>query len=204
MIIKRIPENCAVKIANFSQISIFRMEDILLKIRDFADNAHGDQMRKFAPDRYIVHPMRVMQTCAEYNNSLTVLSAALLHDVLEDTPVTEGELLDFLKTLMAENEAKHTLGLVIEMTDVFVKSAYPHLNRRARKERELERIVKTSAEAQTIKYADILDNSFEIAENDPDFAKRYLSECLAILKKADKGNPVLREQARAAVRSKLR
>lgn len=180
------------------------MEDILDKIRDFADNAHGEQMRKYTPERYIVHPVRVMETCRNYENSLPVLAAALLHDVLEDTPVTENELANFLTTVMGAAEAKKTLKLVIEMTDVYVKSAYPRLNRRQRKEKELERIVETSPEAQTIKYADIIDNSTKMAAHDPDFAPRYLRECLKILQKADKGNKVLREKALEAVRNELR
>ena len=35
------------------------MEDILLKVKDFADRAHGEQMRKYTPERYIVHPERL-------------------------------------------------------------------------------------------------------------------------------------------------
>ncbi|MGN6567929.1 MAG: hypothetical protein ACTHJ0_08255 [Flavipsychrobacter sp.] len=29
----------------------------------FADKAHGSQMRKYTPERYIVHPIRVMELC---------------------------------------------------------------------------------------------------------------------------------------------
>ncbi len=65
------------------------MDKVLEKVKEFADNAHGDQMRKYTPDRYIVHPIRVMEICREYDSRLPVLAAALLHDVLEDTKVTE-------------------------------------------------------------------------------------------------------------------
>lgn len=180
------------------------MEDVLEKVRDCADEAHNEQMRKYTPERYIVHPVRVMETCREYDNRLPVLAAALLHDVLEDTPVTEDELADFLTTVMNPAEAEETLKLVIEMTDVYVKSVYPRLNRKQRKEKELERIVGTSPEAQTIKYADIIDNSTKMASLDPDFAPRYLRECLEILQKADKGNEVLREKALETVKNELR
>lgn len=179
------------------------MEAVLEKIRDFADNAHGTQMRKYTPERYIVHPERVMETCRKYDNSLPVLAAALLHDVLEDTEVTANGMLNFLKNIMDNENAEKTLRLVVEMTDVYIKEAYPQWNRRKRKEKELERIEQTSPEAQTIKYADIIDNSNEITQQDPDFAPRYLRECLNILKKADKGNPELYIIALETVRSGL-
>ncbi|MBD3582649.1 HD domain-containing protein [Flavobacterium selenitireducens] len=179
------------------------MEEIVAKVRDFADAAHGEQLRKYSGERYIVHPIRVMETCRQYDDSLPVLAAALLHDVLEDTSVNEAELLEFLRNTMSEADARHTLQLVIEMTDVFVKKNFAHLNRRIRKHQELERIEKTSAQAQTIKYADIIDNSGEIASQDRHFAPRYLRECLEILKVAIKGNALLRARAWEIVKRNL-
>jgi carbamoylphosphate synthase small subunit len=48
-----------------------------------------------------------------------------------------------------------------------------------------------SAEAQTIKYADILDNSLEVIEHDTSFARLYLAECKTLLLKMTKGDPTL-------------
>ena len=79
------------------------------------------------------------------------------------------------------------------MTDVYEKSAFPQWNRRKRKKMELERLKQCSPEAQTIKYADILDNSQEITAHAPDFAPRYLEESLSILQEADQGNEALRK-----------
>ena len=180
------------------------MEDILNTIRDYADNAHGTQMRKYTPERYIVHPIRVMETCRQYDPRLPILAAALLHDVLEDTPVTEGQMRDFLHTVMEASDAEKTLELVVELTDVYVKEAYPQWNRRVRKDRETERIALTSADSQTIKYADIIDNCREIAKHDRGFAPRFLKECLVNLKVADKGNPELYRQALEMVKNELR
>ena len=175
------------------------MEDVLKQVRDFADKAHGDQMRKYSPERCIVHPVRVMNLCREYADSLPVLAAALLHDVLEDTSVTEKDILSFLETIMDAHKATETVSLVIELTDVYVKKNYPKMNGRTRKQKEAERMIATSADAQTIKYADIIDNSKEIAENDPDFAKLFLAECRNLLKKMDRGDEKLRERAVEAV-----
>ena len=180
------------------------MEEALDKIREFADEAHGEQMRKYTPERYIVHPVRVMETCRNYDAGLPILAAALLHDVLEDTPVGSHNLLAFLETVMGENEAGKTLRLVQELTDVYVKSAYPQWNRKTRKKKELERIATTSADAQTIKYADIIDNSTEIVLHDPGFAGRYLKESHDILRQADKGNSTLRKEALKTIENALR
>lgn len=179
------------------------MEDILMQIRDFADEAHGEQTRKYSAERYIVHPVRVMETLRAYDATRTMLAAALLHDVLEDTPVSPVEMYTFLKTLLPVHEAELTLKLVTELTDVFVKSSYPQWNRRVRKEKELDRVVRISPDAQTVKYADILDNSTEIVDHDPNFATRYLFESRAILQKATKGHPELRLRALALVEEGL-
>jgi len=179
------------------------MDSVLNQIRNFADRAHGDQLRKYSTERYIVHPVRVMETCRKYDDRLPILAAALLHDVLEDTTTKTGEMLEFLNSVMSHAEAKKTLSLVVELTDVYVKTAYPKWNRHTRKQKELDRIAQTSADAQTIKYADILDNTAEITRNDPDFAPRYLRECLEILKRATKGNQELSQKAFESVRGEL-
>ena len=171
------------------------MEGILEKVREFADKAHGDQMRRYSGDRYIVHPLRVMNTIRNYNNDVTVLSAALLHDVLEDTATKADEIKQFMETLMSGHEAERTMRFVKELTDVFIKNNYPQWNRKKRKLKEAERLQKASAEAQTIKYADIIDNCPEIIREDPDFAQRYLKECRQLLRMMNKGNPELRQLA---------
>jgi len=175
------------------------IELILTAITTFADKAHNEQMRRYSPERYIVHPIRVMQTCKTYTQDIAILAAALLHDVLEDTPVTKNELKAFLLTLMSEEEATKTLQLVEELTDVFIKENYPHWNRKQRKRKEAERLEKVSTAAQTIKYADIIDNAPEITEKDKDFAKRFIPEYRALLKRITKGNPVLYERAKQVV-----
>ena len=179
------------------------MEKILNDIRTFATKAHSGQTRKYSPEPYIVHPIRVMQTLQAANMPLPLLAAALLHDVIEDTHISEQQLADFLYSLMDSKDATETIKLVMELTDVYVKSAYPQYNRRKRKDLELQRITRTSPSAQTVKYADILDNVKEIASSDPDFAPRYLRECLAILRKIDKGDTMLRKAAIDAVESGL-
>lgn len=179
------------------------METVLDDIKQFADCAHGDQVRKYCADRYIVHPVRVMELCRTVTSEITILAAALLHDVLEDTKVTPDEMEAFLLKKMTPGEAEKTLGLVVELTDVFVKKNFPSMNRRERKQKEAERMALTSPGAQTIKYADIIDNSKEIVSNDLDFAQVFLKECRALLKKMNKGDKELYQQALDVVNGAL-
>jgi (p)ppGpp synthase/HD superfamily hydrolase len=171
------------------------VEPILAEIRDFADRAHGDQKRKYTSEKYIVHPVRVMVLCKNYTDDITILAAALLHDVLEDTPTSEEEIKQFLMERLTPEQAEKTMTLVVELTDVYVKKDYPKLNRRKRKDKELGRLATISSDAQTIKYADIIDNSHEIVIHDKDFAKKFLSECREILKRLTAGNSELHHKA---------
>jgi (p)ppGpp synthase/HD superfamily hydrolase len=179
------------------------METILQRVKEFADRAHGNQMRWYTSERYIVHPVRVMKICREYTSELPLLAAALLHDVLEDTPVRRNELEAFLLTLMPPDAATRTTLLVEDLTDVYIKSSYPGLNRRQRKKKEASRMENTEADAQTIKYADIIDNSTEMVKHDPAFAAIYLTESRDLLNRIPKGNQELYQRAISTVESCL-
>lgn len=169
--------------------------EIIDKIIEFTDHAHGDQTRKYNTDRYIVHPIRVMKLCADYTDKLPVLSAAILHDVIEDTPLTGDDISSFLSHYMDDEDQNETVKLVVELTDVYLKKNFPKMNRFTRKQLETKRLKEISADAQTIKYADIIDNAKEISQNDPSFAKRFLAECYDILIAMEKGNSELRQKA---------
>ena len=173
------------------------MQDILEKVEAFARQAHGSQRRKFVDEPYINHPIRVMRKCAGVTDDLPILAAALLHDVLEDTPVGKDEMLGFLQTVMSPADAERTLTLVIELTDVYTHAAFPKLNRRARKAKENERLLTTGNDSRTIKYADIIDNAVGIAGDD--FAPKLLQEMRVNLKNIPGGNETLYQEATATV-----
>ncbi|MEI6948186.1 HD domain-containing protein [Paraflavisolibacter sp. H34] len=175
------------------------MEETLQKIQAYADQAHGDQTRKYSAERFIHHPIRVMEMCRQYTDDPAVLAAALLHDVLEDTPVTKAELQAFLLTVMDPPTALKTVQLVEELTDVYLKEKYPYWNRRQRKTREAARIAKTSGSSQTVKYADIIDNCSGLLANDPEFAPTFLRECSDLLKRIPSGDRRLYQRARDSV-----
>ncbi|WP_308721003.1 HD domain-containing protein [Komagataeibacter xylinus] len=156
------------------------MTDLISRADAFAATAHAsiDQRRKYTGDPYIVHPRRVAQTVKETGARDEVIAAALLHDVVEDTPVT----LEEIKAVFGEDVAT----LVEMVTDV---SRPEDGNRRVRKAMDRDHLAQASAEGQTIKLADLIDNTASITRYDPGFARVYMrekAELLGILKKGDK------------------
>lgn len=57
----------------------------------FADKAHAGQLRK-SKEPYILHPLEVGKILAELEQDVPTICAALLHDTIEDTPVTDADL----------------------------------------------------------------------------------------------------------------
>ena len=61
--------------------------DLILKAFDFACEAHKNEKRKTG-EPYIIHPIAVAKTLIELGLDKETIAAALLHDVVEDTPVS--------------------------------------------------------------------------------------------------------------------
>ena len=179
-------------------------KEVLDHVRDYADRCHGQQVRKYTGERYIGHPVRVMEMVRPAHPDVSVLAAALLHDVLEDTPVSAEQMENDLLTVMDKVKVSRTMLIVIELTDIFVKKNYPKLNRRTRKEKEALRLSTVSPEAQSIKYADIIDNVTDIVKQDADFARTFVSEAKKMLTLMVSGDRDLREKALLVVDSSLK
>ncbi len=158
---------------------------------EFARKAHGEQMRKFTEEPYIEHPKRVAEIVRSVPHTPEMISAAYLHDVVEDTPVEIEEI--------QQKFGKKVATLVEELTDEYIKAKYPHLNRRARKDKEVERQANISKEAKTIKLADVIDNTPDIVKNDPGFGRKYLFEMEKLTRVLVGGNKELFDRARREV-----
>ncbi len=61
--------------------------DVIKKAYNLANREHGDQLRK-SGEPYIIHPLQVAYILADLGMDEETICAALLHDVVEDTPVT--------------------------------------------------------------------------------------------------------------------
>ena len=151
---------------------------MLDEVLKFATLAHGKQKRKYTNDPYIVHPIAVSEIVKTVPHTDEMVAAALLHDVVEDTPVTIQEIETKFGSKVAE--------LVGWLTDI---SKPEDGNRKTRKAIDREHSAGAPAEAQTIKVADLIHNSDSIAVHDPNFWKVYKEEkikLLNVLSKADK------------------
>ena len=150
---------------------------------------HNGQDRKYSQIPYIVHPLRVMQIVRSVSDDEDMLVAAVLHDVVEDTPIE-------IETIESQYGAR-VAELVGWLTDV---SKPEDGNRRDRKNLDLEHTANAPADAQTIKLADIIDNTRSITRSDPDFARVYMKEKERLLTVLTKGHLSLQAEAQALLR----
>ena len=64
---------------------------MVLKAYEFAKAKHGSQTR-MSGEPYIIHPVQVAYILAGLELDESTICAALLHDVLEDTDVTQKDI----------------------------------------------------------------------------------------------------------------
>ena len=74
--------------ANYSKSN----SKLIKKAYDFAKQYHGDQKRK-SGESYLVHPLNVAYILSTLELDDETICAALLHDVVEDTPATNEDLI---------------------------------------------------------------------------------------------------------------
>ena len=67
-------------------------DDILSRAVAYAAKCHAGQLRKGSAMPYIIHPMEAATICASFTDDLEVITAAVLHDVVEDTDATVEEV----------------------------------------------------------------------------------------------------------------
>ncbi len=65
--------------------------DLLLRSYEYAKRAHQDQKRA-SGEPYFIHPCAVAEILVDLGLDAETVSAALLHDVIEDTPATEEDV----------------------------------------------------------------------------------------------------------------
>ncbi len=129
---------------------------VLLKAVAFAADKHRTQRRKDADaSPYINHPIALANVLANEGGvtDVVVLSAAVLHDTIEDTNTTAEEL-------TAIFGAKIT-ATVLDVTDD--KS----LDKHDRKQRQIEHAPHISKEAKLVKLADKICNLRDILAAPP-------------------------------------
>jgi (p)ppGpp synthase/HD superfamily hydrolase len=118
----------------------------------FAADAHAGQVRKFTGLPYITHPLAVAELVRTYGGSEAQVIAAILHDVVEDCDVGIDEIID-------------TFGLHVA---VIVHDCTNDL------EQDVDFWRRAPALSQLVKLADIVDNTNDVRDLDPEYAAIYL------------------------------
>lgn len=122
----------------------------------YASEQHSGQRRKGSSQKpYINHPIQVAEILWEAGEAqdMAVLTAALLHDTVEDTRATPREI--------AEKFGEKVRDLVMEVTD---DKSLPSSER---KQRQIAKAPHLSAGARQIKLADKISNVMEITDDPP-------------------------------------
>ncbi len=78
--------------AEFYKITMEKIHGLIEKAARIAERAHKKQTRKESGLPYIAHPFSVALKLAKYSFSDVVVAAALAHDVVEDSDVSEKKL----------------------------------------------------------------------------------------------------------------
>lgn len=151
----------------------------------FATKAHRNQKRRYTGEPYIVHPIAVSELVRTVSHTEEMLAAAVLHDVVEDTEHTLEEI--------RENFGEEVANLVFFLTDV---SRPEDGNRATRKEMDALHYAKGPSESQTIKVADLIDNTKNISTLDNKFWEVYKIEKMRSLDLLTDADPELLEVAR--------
>ena len=129
---------------------------LIVKALTFAAHKHRDQRRKGADaSPYINHPIALADVlCNEAGvTDQVAICAALLHDTVEDTETTPGEL--------EQEFGAEICGVVMEVTDD------KRLSKVERKRQQIEKAGQLSQRAKLVKLADKISNLRDILSHPP-------------------------------------
>lgn len=144
-----------------------------------ATKAHAGQTRKDGSP-YIEHPIEVAVILAQWNADAATIAAALLHDAIEDTPMTR----DAIAAEFGETIAQLVEGVTkITETDLTLRQGSEGqltLDRKTETLRKLFDVMRQDIRALVIKMADRVHNVRTIHELAPDRQVRFAKETLDI------------------------
>lgn len=136
----------------------------ILRAAAWAAERHGDQKRKLSGVPYITHPLLVAAQVAEWGAEEDAIIAAILHDVLEDTPTDTQAIVDQF--------GSHVASLVQELTNDQPKD----VRRAERTRRNKVRLQHASRTARLIKVADVIHNRSDLGLQQPEEWRRQYDE----------------------------
>ena len=162
-----------------------RTERIAMRMAEFF---HAGHYRPHSNEPYVVHLASVAALVRSVpTHEPWMLQAAWGHDLLEDTQAT-------LSVLRARLDPR-AVEAIVWLSDHQISGK----NRVERKARIRDKLIRAPGRVQTVKVADVIDNSRSIAQRNPDFARVYLPEQAALVDVLDQADPVLLGLARRAI-----
>lgn len=167
--------------------------DTLIRAIRYAEKKHRGQTRKdAAASPYIGHPLAVMEMLwsAGEVRDVVVLAAAVLHDTIEDTAATPGEIEELF--------GAEILAIVQELTDD------KDLSKEERKRLQVEHAPDKSPAAAQIKIVDKTVNIRDIVDTPPDDwplerKQAYVQWGIDVVKRLPKPNPKLVTEFEAVI-----
>lgn len=140
---------------------------LIINAAHYARNAHKFQRRKYTGDPYILHCGRVAARVTLLPDATgEMVAAAWLHDVIEDTTVTDQNVLDAFGLAVAD--------LVVQLTNP--SKQYPQMSRSDRKQMDRDYLSQVTIAAKQIKLYDRIDNIREMYPADDEFKHVYIEE----------------------------
>ena len=151
-----------------------RPKDDLEPIRKayaFAEKYHAGQKRK-SGENYLSHPLSVAQILAEMPMDVVTVTTGLLHDIVEDTPVSVGEL----GKIFGDDVAQCVDGV----TKLSKINFFSNEDRQAETYRKLLLAMVKDIRVIIVKLADRLHNMRTLGALDPDRQQRIAQETTEI------------------------
>lgn len=154
---------------------------MILRAAALAREAHEGQLRKYTKRPYIEHPARVAGKVAILPGATdSMVAAAFLHDVLEDTEIDHGRIVAVVGPIVAD--------LVTWLTNPSKDMRAP---RQERKSIDREHLAMAPQEVKVIKLIDRIDNLLEMGEPPAGFKILYAEESIQLATVIGNAHPAL-------------